>query len=371
MEAEQKKTVEMIRQVRENIETRKLSPEQIPVSDLENLIRVTIGKEFTGKEVAVKKEKLHPLVATYLRLLQHCIELKDVEGCVRTLELLEKQYECFDMIWQAYKAPKYIEKYKKTVSAVGMAYSELQYSMLSQKQQGKCQKTDVWENGRGVVYTCILQNKMKPQQPEYINVNWDYVCFTDMENKWGSKEGVWEYRRIPIENQENKNDLFRTCMLKPDLLLSEYDFSIWVNPKYKIVGELELFLKSFGENASFLAFPSYLKSDIYDTMYTTLFDDDKNIAVRKKYLQYQKEGYPQHNGVISNSVMVRKHGDEKLRAVMETWWQEAVQCERMWEYGFTYAAWKHDFEFAICNLFVELNSYFKNMELDLEVRKNA
>jgi len=105
-------------------------------------------------------------------------------------------------------------------------------------------------------------------------------------------------------------------------------------------------------------------------METGLNSDEENIQMRKKYLQYEKEGYPRHYGIISNNIIVRNHQDEKMCRVMETWWDEAMQCGRLWNFGFNYAAWKHDFEFEICDAFVEWNFYFKNVVCDLEVKRD-
>lgn len=367
MTAEEKKTIEMIRQIRGAVEEQTLPLEQFPLHDLANLIHATVGREFMGIVGGMKKEDFNPLIESYLKMLQHCMEVNDIQGCMKTLELLEEQYICLDTIIKAYKEQRYVDKYKKMTVGTGEAYSELQcYSHQSMRKHSEA-GNNLGEYGKGVVYTCTFFSKSEIQQPEYINLNWDYICFTSVKEKIGTKDGVWEYRELPIENQGDVEGLRHICMLNPHLILSEYDYSIWVDPNYVITGDLELFLASYGRNTSFLSFPSYVTDDVYEMMATGLRGDDENICMRKKCLQYEREGYPRHFGMISDKIMVRNHRDEKLCKVMECWWDEAVQCKRLWQYGFNYAAWKYDFDYAICDLFVEKNLYFKSTLIDLEV----
>ncbi|MBQ7920625.1 MAG: hypothetical protein IJ324_11880 [Lachnospiraceae bacterium] len=369
MTTEEKKTIDMIRQVRETVEGQTVSLEQFPLQSLANLIRATIGREFIGITGGMKNEDFVLLTDGYLKLLKHCIEMNDIQGCVKTLVLLEEQYVCLDTIIRAYREQRYVDKYKKMTIGAGEAYSEMQYYLHQNKRKRGMQGRVIGENGKGVVYTCTFFAKNEVQQPEYINLNWDYICFTSVKEKIGTRDGVWEYRGIGIENQ-GTDELRHICMMNPHLLLEEYDYSIWVDPNYKIVGDLELFLASYGRDVSFLAFPSYITDDVYEVMATGLRGDDENICMRKKCLQYEKEGYPRHYGMISDKIMIRNHRDDKMCKVMETWWNEAVQCGRMWQYGFNYAAWKNGFDYSICDLFVEMNAYFKSMLIDLEVQTN-
>lgn len=370
MTAEEKKTIDMLRQIREAVENKSLSLEQFPTEDLANLIDATLGREFLGMTGGMNKKNFDPLIDCLLKMIQRCVEQRDIQGCVRALLLLEEQYRCFDMILTAYKGQKYVEQYKIIAIAAGEAYSKLQYYLHQNVRIPKNVEVEKDWGGKGVVFTTTLFSQIELQQPEYINMNWDYICFTKDKEKLGTKEGVWQYRDFNVEGCEDNRILFHMCMLKAHELLPEYDYSIWVNPAYKIVGDLELFLASYGRNVSFLAFPSYVTDDVYEIMETGLHSDEENIKMRKKRLQYEKEGYPCHYGMISDNIIIRNHRDEKMCDVMETWWKEAMECGRLWNFGFNYAAWKNDFKFAVCDAFVEMNFYLKNMVCDLEVKRN-
>lgn len=368
MTVEEKQTIDMLQRIRESVESGALTLEQFPMEDLYNLMEATMGMEYIGVTGGMESSDFAPILAGYRSILEHCIEENDVSGCVKAMGLLQEQYVCLDRMLSAYRDMRFVEPYKKVTAGAGEAYSEVQHYMHEKKRKKDMTSCDLGKNGKGVVYTCAFFCTQGLQQPEYINLEWDYICFTDDKEKIGTKEGVWEYRGFGIEDLGSRELLFRMCALKPHVLLPEYDFSIWVNSNYRIAGDLELYMASYGRNTSFLAFPSYITDDIYDMLYTNMDGDDTNIQVRKKKLQYQKEGYPAHDCMISDAIIIRNHRDAKMCQVMETWWNEAMQCGRLWEYGFNYSAWKHDFDYALCDLFVEMNPYFKSMLIDLEVK---
>ena len=371
MNAEEKKTVNMIRQIREAVENGSLPMEQFPIDDLANLIDVTLGIQFMGTMGGIEKRHFEPIITNLIKVIRNCVEKGDVKGCEEALLLLEEEYWCFDAIITAYKSQKHVARYQMMTIAAGDAYSKQQYFRHQLNRVREVENKNCVGMGKGVVYTCTFLSQIELQQPEYINMNWDYICFTSEQEKWGTKEGVWEYRKIPVEDITDLKMLLNMCMIKPHLLLPEYDFSIWVNPAYKIVGDLELFMLSYGRNVSCLAFPAYLNDDVYELMETGLHGDDINISMRKKKMQYEKEGYPKHYGMISGNILIRNHRDEKMCMVMDTWWEEAMQCGRLWDFGFNYAAWKHDYDYAMCDVFVEMNDYFKNMVCDLDVKLNV
>lgn len=370
MTAEEKKTLELMQQLRGAVENGSMPLEQFPMEDLVNLVDATLGREFMGVTQGMEKRHFDFLIGSLLGVIQHSIENGDVEGTVKSMMLLEEEYRCFDAMLTAYKGQKFVERYKMISIVAGDAYSKLQYYLHEARRISENKLKVPYKTTRGVIYTTTVLSPVEITQPEYIDLNCDYICFTMDPEKWGTKEGVWEYRKLEVAGIENEKMLQNYCILKPYQLLSEYDYSIWVNPAYKITGDLELLLSSYARDASLLAFPCYVGDDVYELLETGLSTDDENIRMRKKKLQYEKEGYPKHYGIISENIIFRNHNDEKMRQVMETWWQEATECDRMWSFGFNYAAWKHGFDFALADEFVEINPYFKNMVCDLEVKRN-
>ena len=74
-------------------------------------------------------------------------------------------------------------------------------------------------NSKLVIYTCIIGEYDYLKDPEYIDDNCDYICFT---NNPKLKSDIWQIRFI--ENRDmNVTKWQRHYKLFPNIYLSEYD----------------------------------------------------------------------------------------------------------------------------------------------------
>lgn len=361
------RVINIIRKLRKAVENEELKMENFPVEDIISIVDNTVGDSF-WKCIGSKPQDAFVMVGKkYEELFTQCKEQRDKKGCVILLDLLENHYRCFHISLSNEELIHREKNYRIVILNIGHALAKIQYWLHEQRQNGWSGDSDFFEKGKGAVYTCMFGGAKELYQPEYTNVFWDYICFTNDEKKWGTKQGIWEFRKP--ENPEGLGNapLYYNCKIRPYTVLAEYDYSIWIEPQMQIVGELEKFYKIYGKKASFLAFSSYAGDSMYDVVNTSLTEDDSNIEYRKKMFKYHKEGFPEHFGLINSNLMIRNHGDEELRQTMELWWQEANECKSIRDFAFNYVAWKRDFKFAICDLFVENNSYIRNRGLELEV----
>ena len=78
--------------------------------------------------------------------------------------------------------------------------------------------------------------------------------------------------------------------------------------------------------------------------------------------KYQKEGYPQNNGLVCCMIMSRKHNEPDVIQTMEDWWIEIKHHSRRDQLSFNYTAWKNNFNFVYMgDEDVRNNKWFKNM----------
>ncbi len=371
MTINQKEVIGIIDRVQKSVESGEVSVDQIPMNELMNLLEATLGSRFWKGIGATAQNCFDTMPQRCKELLEHCQKQNDAEGIVLALELLKNQYRCIYAILSKDELNSRTRNYKVLSLKIGNAYAALQYWRHKTVHGENTEYYNAKEmEQKGVVYTCFIGKNGAPHQPEYINVYWDYICFTDKEEKWGTKDGVWEYRKIErIGEAEQKGNaaVYDRYKMKPYEVLPEYDYSIWINPQVQITGELEQFYKIYGRGYAFLGLPAYVHDNLYEVVQTSLNEDDENIELRRTLLHYREEGFPEHFGLINTNLMYRSHKDETLIKVMDTWWQEAKRCKQLKEFGFSYAAWKHQLKFGMCDLFAEYNSYIKNVELDLEV----
>ena len=77
-----------------------------------------------------------------------------------------------------------------------------------------------------VVYTSLVGSYDSLANPVYIMDGWDYICFSN--DVIEVKGLIWEIRKIPFKSNNNVR-LSRFAKLNPDIVLSEYDVSLYMD----------------------------------------------------------------------------------------------------------------------------------------------
>ncbi|WMC93882.1 hypothetical protein [Kineothrix sp. MB12-C1] len=349
--------LQSIGKIRQALEEGKISVEEFPMETISNLLESTIGKTCWPRTEGGDRKEVEEVLEVYRRLFKHLRDEKDAKGCADLLRIFGIQYKSL------YGALEHCDRYRNRVKEAGNAWSELQYELHEQRQGSWEGYEKPLANSRGVIYMCLFGGNMSIWEPIYKNAFWDYICFTDQKEKWGKKEGVWQFYEMKNPKGWHNGLLRDYYMINPHQIFPDHDFSIWITPEMQMVGELEQWYEAYGKNASFLAFPDDKADGIHHIIGTTLKDDDNNIAHRKKLYEYQKEGYPRHFGLIDIRCIFRNHKDELLWQVLESWWRDAVSDFNYGRYGFNYAAWQKNFKFALCNQFINDNEYIINTHM--------
>ncbi|WP_342758474.1 hypothetical protein [Kineothrix sedimenti] len=353
------KVLSIIEKTRNALETGEMAAENFPMEEVSSLLENTLGQSFWSCITSEKKDGYEKIPAVYMKLFRYLVGQKDLQGCAGLLEVFEMQYRSI------YDALGKYEVYQETIREMGDAWSRQQYTLHEERQGHWEGHEEPLPGVRGVVYTCLFNKERQVKEPVYKNAFWDYICFTDQEDKWGKMEGVWQFRKAVNPQNWKPGSLTIYYMINAHKLFPDYDFSIWISPEMHIVGELEQWYEVYGKNSSFLAFPDYKNDNVYDLIFTTMNNDDMNIAGRQKFYNYRKEGYPEHYGMIDTRCIFRNHRDELLCQVLDDWWEGTAKDLIYGKYCFNYAAWKRNFRFALCNQFIEKNYYITNTELEL------
>lgn len=149
--------------------------------------------------------------------------------------------------------------------------------------------------------------------------------------------------------------------------LPEYDYSIWVDGKIQIVGNVEEYIKKYRKKEPMLCFGHYINDCIYDEKELCLkVKKDTPEIMEKQMDKYRKEGYPKKNGLIDSCVLVRDWRSDKLKKVMNIWWNEVKMYSCRDQLSFNYACWKEDFMYDTDILCVLKNDYFAVQEHNQE-----
>lgn len=234
--------------------------------------------------------------------------------------------------------------------------------------QLNCEKIRIWNEkheqkdatpfqGRGVVYSAVTGEYDDIKEPEFVSRDLEYVMFTDNPD---ITSDIWKVVLIHNENNLDNVRLARKIKIMGHEFLPEYDYSIWVDGKLTIKGDLREYIERYRKNQPILCFNHYANDCIYKEWETCVaLEKDNPEVMAKQMARYRQEGYPEENGLVESGLMVRELHDERVRRVMETWWSEVLNYSKRDQLSFNYACWKRDFVFDTTDLFIYDNPYVK------------
>lgn len=208
-----------------------------------------------------------------------------------------------------------------------------------------------------VVYTAITGNYDNLYEPRYKSDKFDYVCFTDNPD---IKSNFWKIIPLPHHNLDSTRKA-RYVKILPHLFFQDYNYSVWVDANITIVGDLYELLQSYLKESSLVFFRhSDGRNCIYQEAEACIRrnKDDKNVILAQAE-RYEKERYPENNGLISTGVILRRHKDPKIIETMDAWWNEVENFSKRDQMSFNYIAWKYNTPFSILDDYIRDNKYFK------------
>lgn len=219
-----------------------------------------------------------------------------------------------------------------------------------------------------VVYTAAFGEKFGfvPQKKEK---GIDYICYTDDLSKVPKS-----WQGVLMDDKEIKvNSLKNRCLkLLPHLHLKEYDFSVYIDSNFLIVGSIKKAIKEM-EGYPMGVFDHNQASDKRDCVYDEYeaivelgakrgkYKD--NPVVMKKQIDYIKsQGYPKNNGLVFAGVLLRKHNNKEVISLMEQWWEFVSTMSKRDQLSFDFLRWKNNFErYVFQGDLRKNNEYFYNL----------
>ncbi|MDL2302121.1 DUF616 domain-containing protein, partial [Lachnospiraceae bacterium OttesenSCG-928-D06] len=172
------------------------------------------------------------------------------------------------------------------------------------------------------------------------------------------KSDVWKIRLIENRAKLDFTRFARKHKILVHKYLAEYDYSIYVDGKIKIIGDFTQFIMKYSKGNPLLCFPHYERDCLYEEMEACVqLKKDDEFVMREQVTAYKQEGYPTHDGLIDSACLIRNHRDAQLCRVMEDWWNEVMRKSKRDQISFGYACWKNNFCYDICDLFIYDNDY--------------
>lgn len=290
----------------------------------------------------------HENVMCTLSLLQKAIHENNSQLCRDLLELLLSQLKAFVLLETSWS---YTIEYNRVIDECDLFSRQLWEAHTLPKLPHGRQFT-----GKGVVYTAIIGEYDSLHTPECIHSDWDYICFTDNQQLTSD---IWDIRSV--NNPENLDPirLARRHKILCHEYLDSYDYSIWVDGKIQITGDLSRIPECYHMFSPMLCMPHYERDCAYTEAEQCILQGKGNPnEIRKQIQKYRTASYPEHNGLVESCILFRVHHSDSLKAMLQTWWQEIEQESTRDQLSLGYACWKTGFDYDLCNFSIYHNPYF-------------
>ena len=195
-----------------------------------------------------------------------------------------------------------------------------------------------------VVYTILLGN-YDNVHPIMREKGYDYFMITD---QFFEKKTINNWTIINVDkNRKYKNRIDkikrqRFYKTHPHLFFKNYDLSIYVDATFRIKGNLNEFLiRILTPRLSIylLEHPNRCKINNEFNSCISLGKDSKNNIIPIKN-RYNKEGFPDNNGLAETCLIIRKHNKLNVIRFMESWFNEIKKYSHRDQLSFNYILWK-------------------------------
>lgn len=201
-----------------------------------------------------------------------------------------------------------------------------------------------YEEKKGVIYTAITgKYDSLPEHSVYNLKDYDYVCFTTIDNIINIKK-PWKaiaieplMHIIPTTDQVKIARWFKT---HPHLFFRNYKMSIWIDGSIKFTKDPNKYITD--NKFDMLLIPSHPKRIcIYQEALACIAmkkDTKENIDKEIDFLK--KESYPKDNGLVQSNIIVRYHNKKECIDLMESWWNMIQNFSKRDQLSFDYVCWK-------------------------------
>lgn len=208
-----------------------------------------------------------------------------------------------------------------------------------------------------VIYTAFTGNYDSLKQPEFVDENCDYICFTDNPNL---KSDFWKI--IPMEESTlDNNRKAKQYKVLPHKYLKDYKYSFWLDGTFKIKGSIREYIYCFLKEGSKILNVVHTERDcIYDeAAISPLFPRYPRVLIEEQVARYESEGFPRHYGLPVLGAIFRVHNDPEVIGLMEDWWEEIIRYSNQDQISFSYLAWKRDIHPSVGNIYYWINEYWE------------
>lgn len=194
-----------------------------------------------------------------------------------------------------------------------------------------------------VIYTSLFGDYDDLEDPEIINNDWDYICFSNHLKQSDFK--VWKIKTLDKGNWSNV-EASRFPKLCPHEVLKEYEYSIYIDSNILIKSDF-LYKRAIelGSNEdNLISIPKHpTRSCLYKESEMLKYrGKDKGESIDKQIQFIKQAGFPEMFGLFENNIIWRKHLHPKIKTIGSEWWKLFMEYSKRDQLGLVYCLWKYE-----------------------------
>ena len=172
---------------------------------------------------------------------------------------------------------------------------------------------DVKDN-RLVIYTAFTGNYDELKEPEFIDENCDYVCFTENPDL---ESDTWKIVQMEKSTLDD-NRKAKQYRLFTDKYFPDYKYSFWLDGTFRIKGSIrEYIYKNIKASSPMLCVVHTERDCVYEEYEASKIIPRYPRAVMEEQINYYKnQGFPKKYGLGVMGAIFRKHNDPAIIKVM-------------------------------------------------------
>ena len=219
-----------------------------------------------------------------------------------------------------------------------------------------------------VVYTILIGNYDKVHSIVK-EKGYDYFILTDQnfEKKTINNWTIIHVDKINYKNRIDKIKRQRFYKTHPHLFFKNYDLSIYVDATFEVKGNLnEFLLRILTPRLSIYILEHPVRSNINNEFKACIYfgKDSINNIIPIKH-RYNKEGFPDNNGLAETCLIIRKHNKLNVIRFMENWFNEIKKFSHRDQLSFNYIFWKYKHKIIKYISKKIISRYFKQHNIHL------
>lgn len=200
---------------------------------------------------------------------------------------------------------------------------------------------------RLLVYTCVFGNYDRIFPPIVLEPGVRYVVITDDAelNVPGWHSHVVDRERFASARAAN-----RYYKMLGHRMFGEFDASAYVDGNVRVRDSLcPLLERLLKTGAALGVYPHPIRSTVAEEVETCITagkigDSDK---LRSEFREYLAEGFPDDQGLIEATILLKNHGHTELDSAMQLWWSLFQRFHSRDQISLPYVLWKTALPFRL------------------------